>query len=242
MPRHGLEIDRVARIGLDLAAQAVDLHVDGSFAGVVSIDENVTRHGLSRIGREDPQQIAFALGQPDRIGVLLQVAATKMEGEGAECDLVRRYFLDLAALEDVGDPQEEFAWLEGLCKVVLDAGLEAAHAVVGFRARRQQENRLLGRLFQVGGKIETGLAGHHHVENQQVEGQAFHLPAGLGGIAGGADPVVMFGKEAAEQRTDAPVIVDDEKMAGTVFKCVGFGRSCDLAHLYLVPLRRPAVP
>ena len=62
------------------------------------------------------------------------------------------------------------------------------------------------------GQVEAGLARHHHVEDQQVEGHALHQRARLGGVRRGADPIAIGGQIALQQRAQPLVIVDDEQV------------------------------
>src|SRR5581483_1004554 len=51
---NGLQIERIGRIRLDLAAQPVDLHVDGALAGgAVVRNQRQARHRLARCRGED---------------------------------------------------------------------------------------------------------------------------------------------------------------------------------------------
>src|SRR3990172_6987757 len=77
-----LQIDRVTRIFLDLAAQAVDLHVDGALAAAIGVlSELLPRNRNAGTLREIAQQIALALGQAHRLAVELQLAARYVKDE-----------------------------------------------------------------------------------------------------------------------------------------------------------------
>ena len=57
MPAHGLHEQRIGGIGLDLAAQPVDLHVDGPLAGgCPASGEAQARHGFAGPRRQQPQE------------------------------------------------------------------------------------------------------------------------------------------------------------------------------------------
>ena len=92
-----------------------------------------------------------------------------------------------AAPQDAGDAQQQLARLEGLGEIVVGADLEPADAVRHLRARGQHEDRHRRGLPQRLGEFEPALARHHHVDDQEVEGDAGELPARLGGRGGGGD-------------------------------------------------------
>ena len=84
---HRLQEQRIGRVALDLAAQAVDLHVDRALIGGRPAGEPLARHGARRRRREHAQDVALAIGQMDGLLALAQFAAGEMEDEGAEADL-----------------------------------------------------------------------------------------------------------------------------------------------------------
>ena len=59
------------------------------------------------------------------------------------------------------------------------------------------------------GEIETGFAGHHHIEDEKIEVKAVELGAGIGGVFGGGDAIAFAAQVARQQVADAPVVVDD---------------------------------
>ena len=86
---HGLQPDRVGRIALDLAAQPVDLHVDGALADLgFAADQLVARDGLAGARGEDRQDLLLAVGQLQRLAAPLQLAPRDLEGVGAEDELL----------------------------------------------------------------------------------------------------------------------------------------------------------
>src|SRR4051812_50173316 len=69
--------------------------------------------------------------------------------------------------------------------------------------RRQHHDRHRGRGPDETGEIEAGLAGHHDIQDQEVEVQAQKLGTGVAGARGGRDAIAFAGKEAREQIADA---------------------------------------
>src|SRR3546814_9211898 len=70
------------------------------------------------------------------------------------------------------DAQHQLARLEGLGQVVVGAGLEAGDAVLGLAHGGQQQDRHGAFPAQGFRELQAGLAGHHDVEHQQVEGRS----------------------------------------------------------------------
>ncbi len=83
---HRLQPHRVRRIALDLAAQPVDLDVDGALADVGFCRRRARGAEWSRRrGRRRSARIScFAVGELQRLAAALQLAACDLEGVGAE--------------------------------------------------------------------------------------------------------------------------------------------------------------
>ena len=74
------------------------------------------------------------------------------------------------------------------------------------------------RAAQLAGQVEPAFARHHHVEHDQVEGEARQIGARLRRRGGGRHAKAVLRQIAAQQFAQPRIVVDDEK--------VGFG----LAH------------
>ena len=75
----------------------------------------------------------------------------------------------------------------------------------------------VGDRLELAGKIEAALAGHHDVEDDDVEGEPAHGGARARRIGGGGDtrkPVLE--QIARQQVADALVVVDDQDVRGVV--------------------------
>src|SRR5262245_16284864 len=82
---HRLQEQRIGGVALDLAAQAIDLDVDGALAGGGAVaGEREARHRLARARGEHAQHLAFAVGEMDDLLALAQLAARDVEHERAE--------------------------------------------------------------------------------------------------------------------------------------------------------------
>ena len=87
-------------------------------------------------------------------------------------------------------------------------------------------------------KVEAGFARHHHVEHQQIEGQAVEFGAGFSGVLCRGDAITFPLEKARQQIANAPVIVDHQQMRAHRRKAV---RRCAASHVSLKQRRqRPA--
>ena len=109
----------------------------------------------------------------------------------------------------------------GFGHVVVGAELEPGDAAVGFRPCGQHQDRHRRGLAQRLREVEAGLARHHHVEHEQVEGQAPELGARIARAVRRGDAIALAMQEAREQIADAAVVVDHEEVRGVVGECVG---------------------
>ena len=111
-------------------------------------------------------------------------------------------FLWRHAAQDRVDPQEEFLGLEGLGEVVVGPGLEPRDAVggVALGGEKQDRRRAIG--AQAAAEADAVLAGHHHVEHDQVELEPRQDPAGMGGVARGGDQKAVAREKLLEKIAD----------------------------------------
>ena len=60
---------------------------------------------------------------------------------------------------------------KGLARVVVGPPLEPGDSVLGLPHGGQHEDRNRASSPQIGGEIQPGLAGHHQIEDDEVEGE-----------------------------------------------------------------------
>ena len=97
----------------------------------------------------------------------------------------------------------------------------------GSALRGQQADRDVGDRLEVAGQVEPALAGHHHVEDDDVEGEAAHGGARARGVGGGGDAEAVLEQVARQQIADALIVVDDQDVRGVVgqrFHCASMPR------------------
>ncbi len=101
---HCLQEQRIGGVALDLAPQAVDLHVDRAFVHGAVAGQRAARHRLSPGERQKAKHVAFAVGEADHFLAVTQLAALQMVDVGSECDLLQHCNRGRGgALEDIAD-------------------------------------------------------------------------------------------------------------------------------------------
>src|SRR4051812_41904593 len=82
---HGLDDQRIGWVALNLAAQAIDLHVDGALVDrTADAGERHARHGLAGRGGEHRQHLALAVGEPHDLVAAAKLGPADMKHELAE--------------------------------------------------------------------------------------------------------------------------------------------------------------
>ena len=176
------------------------------------------------MAREDAQEPPLAFGELDGRAAAAQLLALEIEGACAEADIGDRREGRRGGDtgEDALDAEHELARLEGLGEVIVGAALEALDALLGLAHGREHEDGHLALEPECLGEVEAALPGHHHVEHDEIEGEALEPRPGLRGIGRDRDAEAAFGQVAAQQLAQALVVVDDQDVR----------RLCGHARLY----------
>jgi len=113
-----------------------------------------------------------------------ELAQSEVELHGPEGHAVRRFGRRYrpAAAQHALDAQQQLARLERLAEIVVDALLEPGDSVFRIAHGGQHQDRHGVGLAQLAGEVEAGLAGHHHVEHDQVEVERLELLVRRGGV------------------------------------------------------------
>ena len=167
--------------------------------------------------REIAEQLALALGEADGLAIALQLPARDVEHEIAHAHLAGRR-RRIAAAEHVADAEQKLARVEGLGEIIVDAGLEPLDTLIGLGARGEHKDRHLRGGAQRAREVDAGFLRHHHVEDEQVEGEPAHGRARGRGIHGGRDAKAMILEVAREQVADTAIIVNDEDVGRAVVR------------------------
>src|SRR5262249_20581186 len=134
---------RVGGVALDLAAQAIDLNVDGALADrAARPGERLARHRLARRRRQQPKHLALAIGEPDRVLAALELAAPEVKLEITEA---HRFNGGSgcwpAAAQDTGYAQRELPRLEWLCEIIVCTDGQSLDTALGLRTCREHDDR-----------------------------------------------------------------------------------------------------
>ena len=134
---HGLQPNRIGWVAFDLAAQPVDLDVDGPLSDLRFAGHQLMAGDcLAGTSGENRKDFLFAIGEAQCFAAALQFAFGDLERVGAENDLLDLgHRLRSAAAQDIADPEDQLARIERLEQVVVGPRLEAGDAAVGLLKR-----------------------------------------------------------------------------------------------------------
>src|SRR3954447_228643 len=216
-PRLGVQVPRVRRIGLELAAQLVE------------VDAQVVRLLLVRRAPDRLQQVLLAdqparcpdqlrqqppLGrrQPDDGAVDGDPLGRQVDGEvlGRDHRLVR---LRGPAPLHRAQPGQQLAHVEGLGDVVVGAGVQRADLVVAVRAGRQHEHRPGEPRPQPGQHLGAVEVGQAQVEDDEIGVVVGGVPQRRAAVGSGEDVVAGRVQRDPQGPGDLRVVVDDEDPA-----------------------------
>ncbi|MNZ77717.1 hypothetical protein D3C78_962720 [compost metagenome] len=227
-----MQIDRIGRVVLDLAAKTVDLHVDGSFTHFrFRFHQFVAWNGVAGAQCKKQHDLLFAICQADRFWAAPQFLLRNGEAVGTKHDLfdLGRIWRGVAP-QDVVDAQDEFARIEGLGEIVVRARFQPGNARIRLRTGGQKDDRHGFVLVQRAGQRKPVFARHHHVEDEQIEADAYHFTPCFGRIGCHGDAVTLVAKEALQEIANAGVVVDDQEMGRIVIRWRSFCRSLRHRH------------
>src|SRR5215203_2939238 len=120
---HGLHDQRIGRIQLDLAPQAIDLNIHGALVDrTAGAGERHPRHGLAGSGGQHRQHLAFAVGEPDHLVAAAKLGPPEMKHELPEPDAFGHGRSGrFRSAQDACHPQRQFARLERLGDIIVGA-------------------------------------------------------------------------------------------------------------------------
>src|SRR5690606_13617594 len=75
-------------------------------------------------------------------------------------------------------------------------------------------------------EFDTGLAGHHHVEHDEVEFETDQLASCFGCAARNCNAISIFREELLQKRADSGVVVDDQEVGRIIARNVRIIRHC----------------
>ena len=130
--------------------------------------------------------------------------AFKLPPFAIEYERTERHLLDQwllrrpAPFQDAVDAQQQFAGIERLGEVVVRAGFEPGNAAFGLRPRGQHQDGHVECAPKADDERNAVLAGHHNVDDQEVERKAVEVAPGFCRVAGVCDAKTVFPEIAGQ--------------------------------------------
>jgi hypothetical protein len=113
------------------------------------------------------------------------------------------------------DPREQLIELEGLGEVVVGAGVQAAHHVLGCIARGQHQDRGMPPFPpELGRDLEAVFLGEDHVEEDHVVVVHVRQHRRLITVRSDVHHVALFLQALLDESGDLPVVLYDENLHG----------------------------
>ena len=112
------------------------------------------------------------------------------------------------------DAQQQFPRFERLRQVIVRACFQARDAVGRGTLRRQKQDGHGAGLANLAREVQAIHAGHHDVQDDEVNRQVFQLGNGIAGIARGNDRVAMLAEITPQKVAQAIVVVHHQDMRG----------------------------
>ena len=212
---HGLDVDRLVRVDLDLLAQAAHRDPDVGRVGILGLrpaarEERLGRDRLAEVRREGVQQARLGRGQLDDLAADRRLATMEVEDEvRAEDEALARHLV-AEPLEDPVDPRPQLRVVVRLGDVVLGDLLEQVGLRVAGVDRRQDDDRQVGLGLDLARQGQAVHPRHHHVDDEQVRPGRAQPPERLVAVARGRDLVAVGAQLVGEQDEQVRVVVDDE--------------------------------
>ena len=198
----------------DLLAETADVDGQGVAVAVFSPEafvELVAGEDLAGVLGEEVEQLEFAGGEGHGGAVDPDLVGADVDGEAAEVEGGRGCLLAAAgAAEDGFDAGDDFAGGGGLDDLFIGAETETSDFVAVLLFGAEDEDGDVAELADAADDLETGLAGHHHVEEDDVDRLVAEDVEGGGAFEGGHDGVALGFQEVAHEVDDVFLIVDDE--------------------------------
>ena len=221
MPRTVCTIERIGRVALDLAAQPVDLHVDGALADRAADCRPAPCAARSRPASpaKIAQHLALAVGEVDRSrSPLLQFAAREWKTKGPKrTDSTGGAAAGCARLRMLAMRSDSSRGSNGFDEIVVGADLQPLDAALGLGARGQHQDRhaRVGaqRLRASSKPVSPGIITSRI---EQVEAQAASLARASAALSAVVTRKPFSAEEARQQIADAAVVVDHQQMRRVV--------------------------
>src|SRR5256885_5015352 len=213
-PAYRLQHAGIAAGVVQLAAQRLDVHVDGAIANdhvaaPDSVEDLAALEDPARAAQEERQQVELRAREREVVLANGRLAGARIQRELAGAE---RLLLRLSALrrppQDRPDPRRDLARRERLEHVVVGADLQADHPVRLLVAAGEDDHRDVAARAQRTEEIEPVPVGQHQIEDEQIDfaGESARLPER--GRLRNLEPVAPKGE--GETLADGGLVVDEE--------------------------------
>src|SRR3982074_2365298 len=168
---HGLNQTRTAA-EFEFVAQVLDSHVDEvRITEIVEaphvLQDLLPRQHLARMTQEQLEELVLSRGQLQQIPI-----TSRFTFAGDELDVLEAQYLNLARLNPTqqgAHARHQLIGVEGFNNVVVGAAIEAGGFVDGLVARGEHQNGNGAFATNRTADLEAVAAGHHDVEDEQVD-------------------------------------------------------------------------
>ena len=164
------------------------------------------------------EELEFAWRQIEGVPVDRGDVAEPVEGELSVAQHVEPG--GAAPAVERADPRQQLVEAEGLGEVIIRAGVEAPHDILGGVERGEHEDRGRPALpAQLGGDLEAVLLRQHDVEQDDVVVVDMRQHRGLVPVGGDVHRVSFLLQSLFNEARDLPVVFDDEYPHVTNLSC-----------------------
>ena len=171
---------------------------------------------LAAVLHHQAQQAVFQFRQRKFAAILEDLVEALVHAQAVctEAACVHGFLLaavDVVAPQKRLDAREQFGVGEGLGQVIVAAGGEAEREVGVHAPGGEEEDGHVGSLADAGAGLVAGKAGHHHVEDDEIDARALSEQV-KGGFAavGLQNGVALAGEQKFQQFADLRVVVHKE--------------------------------
>src|SRR4051794_1314792 len=170
-PAHRQHDLGVLGVVLHLGAQPLDVHVDQSGVGGVSVaphllEQHLAREHLPRLAGQADEEVELERGEREGRAAAGHRVPRHVDHQVADGERLRRPLREPADARP--DPSQQLLRLERLHDVVVGPGLEAGDHVDRVALRGQHHDRDPGLRPDLAADLDAALARQHHVEQHQV--------------------------------------------------------------------------
>ena len=216
---HRHDVTGVGRVGFDLGAQPTDVDVDQATVAEVTVapdpfEEDLAAEHPTRARRQLDEQAELGLGEVHLVAVAQHHALVGDDLEVAELEVGDGRIGGAGPPQQGPDAGRELLGGERLGEVVVGAGLEPGHHVVGVGPGGDHDDRDVAVAADRPADLEAVDAREHDVDQHDVGGVAVERVEGVLAVVGLLDGPALVLEGHLDRGADAFVVFDGQD-AGT---------------------------